>query len=216
MFAFVSSSLSPQLSVQPLTELYQSIKPLHLPQEQAAQARRRVRANAKKRGRTAQAKTLRMAGWVLVFTTVAPEILPTPVIAQLYRVRWQVELAIKRLKSLLDVDQLRAREGSALAPLYLHSKLLYAWIVERRARRRCGEAWMRLDGPRQATWWRVWKLIKQEVAIMISGVRQWNFQRWEQCLAVMQERPRQRKLQTLPDRVTRLIASCQLAGLSNI
>jgi hypothetical protein len=187
-----------------------------LPQEQAAQARRRVRAKAKKRGRTAQAKTLLLAGWVLVFTTVAPEILPTAVIAELYRVRWQVELAIKRLKSLLDVDQLRAREGSALAQLYLHGKLLYAWVVERRARRRCGEACMRLDGPRQATWWRVWKLIKQEVAIMISGVRQWNFARWEQCLAVMQERPRRRTLQTLPDRVNRLIASCQAAGLSNI
>lgn len=187
-----------------------------LPEEQAAQARRRVRVNAKKKGRTAQAKTLLMAGWVLVFTTVAPEILSTTVIAELYRVRWQVELVIKRLKSLLDVDQLRAREGSALAPLYLHGKLLYAWVVERRARRRCGEAWMRLDGPRQATWWRVWKLIKQEVAIMISGVKQWNFERWEQCLAVMQERPRRRTLQTLPDRVNRLIASCQLAGLSNI
>ncbi len=100
--------------------------------------------------------------------------------------------------------------------LYLHGKLLYAWVVERRARRRCGEAWMRLDGPRQATWWRVWKLIKQEVAIMIGGVKQWNFERWEQCLAVMQERPRRRTLQTLPDRVSRLITSCQLAGLSNI
>ncbi|MCP4392236.1 MAG: transposase, partial [Gammaproteobacteria bacterium] len=88
-----------------------------LPEEQAAQARRRVRANAKKKGRTAQAKTLLMAGWVLVFTTVAPEILSTTVIAALYRVRWQVELVIKRLKSLLDVDQLRAREGSALASL---------------------------------------------------------------------------------------------------
>jgi hypothetical protein len=60
---------------------------------------------------------------------------------------------------------------------------------------------------RQATWRRVWKLIKQEVAMMIAGVKQWNFARWEQCLAVMQERPRRRKLQTLPGRVNRLIAS---------
>ena len=187
-----------------------------LPQEQAAQARRRVRANAKKKGRTAQAKTVLMAGWVLVFSTVAPQILPTAVVAQLYRVRWQVELAIKRLKSLLDIDHLRAREGSALGQLYLHGKLLYAWIVERRARRRCGAAWMRMDRPRQATWWRVWKLIKQEVAMMISGVTQWDFGRWEQCLAVMRERPRRRTLQTLPERVNRLILSCQAAGLSNI
>ncbi|MEN8129387.1 MAG: transposase [Pseudomonadota bacterium] len=187
-----------------------------MPEEQAAQARRRVRANAQQKGHTVQAKTLLMAGWVLVFTTVAPEILSTTVIAQLYRVRWQVELVIKRLKSLLDIDRLRAREGSTLASLYLHGKLLYAWAVERRARRRCGETGMRLDGPRQATWWRIWKLMKQEVAIMINGVGQWDFERWEQCLAVMQERPRRRTLQMLPDRVNRLIASCQLAGLSNI
>jgi hypothetical protein len=45
---------------------------------------------------------------------------------------------------------------------------------------------MRLDGPRQATWRRVvWKLIKQDVVMMIGGVKQWDFARWEQCLAVM-------------------------------
>ena len=38
--------------------------------------------------------------------------------------RWQVELAIKRLKSLLNIDQLRAKKNSALADLYLHGKLL--------------------------------------------------------------------------------------------
>lgn len=187
-----------------------------LPAEQAAGARRRVRAAARKKGRTPQAKTLQMAEWVLVLTTIPPEILPTAVIAALYRVRWQVELAIKRLKSVLDIDHLRAREDSPLSALYLHGKLLYAWVIEKRARRRCGQAWMRLDHSRQATWWRIWKLIKREVGLMIASVQQWNFDRWEQCLAVMQERPRQRKLQTLPDRVNRLIDSCQAAGFSNI
>jgi len=190
---------------------------IRLPQEQAGQARRRARANAKKKGRTVQAKTLLMAGWVWVFTTVSPEVLSATVIGELYRIRWQVELAIKRMKSLLDIDHLRAREGSALAELYLHGKLLFAWVVEKRARRRCGGAWMRLDGPRQATWWRVWKLIRHEVAMMIREVSQWNFERWEQCLEVMQERSRQRKLQTLPDRVVRLIAGdLEVAGLCNL
>ncbi len=187
-----------------------------LPEPQAAEARRRTRAQAKKKGRTPRAETLFLAGWVLVFTTVPPEILSTEVICQLYRVRWQVELAIKRLKSLLDIDCLRAREGSDLAQLYLHGKLLYAWVVEKHARRRCGADWMRLDRPRQATWWRVWKLIHQEVATMVRSAAQWNFQRWEQCLKVIQERPRRRKLQILPQRVNQLIATCQAAGVSNI
>lgn len=187
-----------------------------LPPAQAAEARRRVRANAKKKGRRVQQRTVVLAEWVLIFTTLPPELLPTATVAALYRVRWQVELVIKRLKSLLDIDRLRAREHSALAELYLHGKLLYAWVLEKRARRRCGEDWNRLDQPRRATPWRVWKLLRQELAIAISGVCNWNLSSWQDCLEVLQERPRRRQLQILPDRVNRLIAYCQANGLSNI
>jgi hypothetical protein len=187
-----------------------------LPPAQAAEARRRVRAKAKKKGRCVQSRTLVLAEWVLIFTTLPPAVLPTATVAALYRVRWQVELVIKRLKSLLDIDRLRAREHSALAELYLHGKLLYAWVLEKRARRRCGEDWNCLDQPRRATPWRVWKLLRQELAIAISGVCHWNLTRWQACIEVMQERPRQRQLQTLPDRVNRLIAYCQANGISNI
>ena len=187
-----------------------------LPPAQAAEARRRVRAKAKKKGRCVQRRTLVLAEWVLIFTTLPPALLPTATLAALYRVRWQVELVIKRLKSLLDLDQLRAREHSLLAALYLHGKLLYAAVLEKRARRRCGEDWNRLDRPRRATPWRVWKLLRQELAIAISGVLTWNMSRWQACVEVMQERPRRRQLQTLPPRVTRLITYCQANGLSNI
>ena len=186
-----------------------------LPPEQAAQARRRTQARAKKKGRTAQKKTLLMAEWVLIFTTLAPTVLSGESVAKLYRVRWQVELVIKRLKSLLDIDQLRAREHSELAELYLHGKLLYAWVVEKRARRRCGAQWNRFDQPRRATWWRVWKLIEHELAVMINGVVHWNLCRWQACLEVMQERPRRRTLQRLPERVNQLIAYGHAEGLSN-
>jgi hypothetical protein len=187
-----------------------------LPPAPAADARRRVRAAAKKKGRCVRQRTLVLAEWVLIFTTLPPALLPTATVAALYRVRWQVELVIKRLKSLLDIDPLRAREHSPLAALYLHGKLLFTWVLEKRARRRCGEDWNRLDRPRRATPWRVWKLLRQELAIAISGVVNWNISRWQDCLEVMQERPRRRPLQTLPDRVNRLIAYCQVNGISNI
>lgn len=187
-----------------------------LPPAQAAEARRRVRATARKKGRNVQQRTLVLAEWVLIFTTLPPAVLPTATVAALYRVRWQVELVIKRLKSLLDIDRLRAREGGALAALYLHGKLLSTWVLEKRARRRCGEEWNRLDQPRRATPWRVWKLLRQELAIAISGVVHWNLSRWEACVEVLQERPRRRQLQTLPERVNRLIAYCQTNGISNL
>ena len=189
---------------------------IRLPKEQAEAARRRCRARALKKGRTVQAKTLQMAEWLLVLSTIPPEVLSTKAIGELYRVRWQVELAIKRLKSLLHIDRLRAREGGQLAELYLHGKLLYAWVIEKRAKRHDGgQSATRLDRPRQATPWRIWKLVKQEVGLMISSVYQWNYERWAQCLAVMQERSRKRTLQTLPRRVGALIESCLRLSLCN-
>ena len=187
-----------------------------LPPAQAAQARRRVRVQAKKKGRQAQARTLALAEWVLVLATLPPAVLPTATALALYRLRWQVELAIKRLKSIVDIDRLRARQGSALADLYIHGKLLYAWVLEKWARRRCGEDWNRLDGPRRATPWRVWKLLREELAIAIGGVVHWNPDRWAACLTVLQERPRRRPLQTLPERVNQLIAQCRAMGMSNV
>lgn len=187
-----------------------------LPAAQAAQARRRARAEARKKGRTVQQRTLALAEWVLLFTTLAPEVLPTETVMALYRVRWQVELAIKRLKSILNMDHLRAKKDSVLADLYLHGKLLYAWVIEKRLGRRCGLDWNRLDQPRRATPWRVVKLLQQELTSAISGVRQWDFRRWAEALKVMQERPRRRTLQTVPERIRQLIADCQARGVSNI
>jgi Transposase DDE domain len=159
---------------------------------------------------------LALAEWVLIWTTVPPEGLPTDAVMALYRVRWQVELAIKRLKSIINIDQLRTRKNSVLADLYLHGKLLYAWVVEKRLHRRCGRDWNRLDRPRQATPWRLWKLLQRELTSAISSVSQWNLSRWAEAVKVIQERPRRRQLQTVPERVRRLIASCQAQGLSNI
>lgn len=192
-----------------------SLHARRLPPAQAAEARRRARARAKKDGRQIWPRTLALAEWVLIFTTLPPTVLPVAAVMALYRVRWQVELVIKRLKSILNIDQLRARKDGLLAGLYLHGKLLYAWVLEKRARQRSGKHWNRLDRPRRATPWRVWHLLNRELALAISGACQWNPSRWAASLEVMQERPRRRQLQTLPDRVNRLIAYCQARGISN-
>jgi hypothetical protein len=113
-------------------------------------------------------------------------------------------MAIKRWKSLLDVDKLRARAGSPLAALWLSGKLLYAVVVERRAHRKLGDSWTRLDGERQTTWWRVWKLIKDEVDVCILSVQDRQAAEWGACVKVLAERPRHRKLQRLPAEVIAL------------
>ena len=205
-----------QVRTKPKTVLDGHLHAYRLPPAQAAAARRRARAAAKKKGRQLQSRTLALAEWVLIGTTIPPAVLPTDAIMALYRVRWQVELAIKRLKSILNIDQLRARKNSVLADLYLHGKLLYAWVIEKRLGRRGGRDWNRLDRPRQATPWRLWKLVQRELTSAISGVSQWNLRRWTEAVKVIQERPRRRQLQTVPEQVRRLIATCQAQGLSNI
>jgi Transposase DDE domain len=47
----------------------------------------------------------------------------------LYRLRWQIELAFKRLKSLLRIDRLPAK-GDALASTWLHAHLLFALLID--------------------------------------------------------------------------------------
>lgn len=174
-----------------------------LSEEQANKARSECRKRNSKKGKTPKESTLFLAGYVLVWTSLPPEVISADTIVTLYRLRWQVELAIKRWKSLLDVDALRARYGSPLAELWLHGKLLYALLVERRMRRLLGDDWGRLDRERTATWWRPWKLLHQSLVPRLTGALSWPEQRWELSLEVLAERPRKRKLQRLPEELGR-------------
>src|SRR5215813_12215464 len=159
--------------------------------EQANRARHKCRQGHKKG--TPSAASLLLAGWVLVFTTLAPAVLTAQTIMALYRCRWQVEIAIKRWKSVLDVDALRAKARSPLAEVWLHGKLLYALMLERRMRRQLGDSWGRLDRERVGTWWRLWGMLKDELAPMITGAIFWQEDAWVACLKVLRGRPRRRK-----------------------
>ena len=174
--------------------------------EQANRARHKCRQGHKKG--TPSAESLFLAGWVLVFTTLAPAVLSAQTIMALYRCRWQVEIAIKRWKSVLNVDALRAKANSPLAEVWLHGKLLYALMLERRMRRQLGDSWGRLDHERIGTWWRVWGMLKDELAPMITGALFWKEDAWAVCLKVLVERPRRRKLQRLPPEALDVLYRC--------
>ena len=168
----------------------------------AAAARRRCQKKGKKGNRngpyTPKQETLWLAEFVLVLTTVPPEVLSAVTILELYRCRWQVELVFKHFKSLLNVDELRARAGSVLGQVWLHGKLLYACLIERRALHRCGDDWTSLDGERRGTWWRIWKLIAPELTPLITLSQCWDLKAWPAALTALAERKRKRKLQSLP------------------
>ena len=104
-----------------------------LPEEAAEPARRRLRRDAAKRGRTPDPRSLGAAGFVLLLTSLPAEAFPAGRVLALYRPRWQVELAFKRLKSLLGLGELPAKDP-ALARAWLSAKLILALLAEDQGR----------------------------------------------------------------------------------
>ncbi len=92
-------------------------------------ARRKIREVARRKGKQINPLTLEYAAYIFAVTNV-PEDLASPVqVLELYRLRWQVEMAFKRLKGILKFDALRAKDPD-LARTYLFGKLLGALIVD--------------------------------------------------------------------------------------
>src|SRR5207253_2033928 len=104
-----------------------------LPAAAAEAARRRLRRAASKKGRTLDRRSLDAAGYVVLVSNLAPDAWTTAEVLALYRVRWQVELAFKRLKGIWRLGDLRARTAE-LAQLHLLGTLLAALLAERSVR----------------------------------------------------------------------------------
>ena len=93
-------------------------------------ARQRLRRRANRRQRKVSAASWEAARYVFVWTSLTAQTYPAEMVMELYRLRWQIELTFKRLKSLLGLGQLpKHTDGSARA--WLHGKLFVALLVER-------------------------------------------------------------------------------------
>lgn len=95
-----------------------------------ARARDKMRKTAIKKKKQVDEEALKLAEFVLVFTTVGQEVLDTREVLELYRVRWQIELRFKHLKSLLGLGCLpKYDEQSCRA--WIQAKLLCGLLIER-------------------------------------------------------------------------------------
>ena len=100
-----------------------------LPPAAAAAARRRAAKTSRKKGHTLSATSRLMAHWVVLVSNLPSDAWSPTEILALYRVRWQVELLIKRCKSLLHLDQLRAHDPD-VAQVYLLGKAVGALLLQ--------------------------------------------------------------------------------------
>jgi hypothetical protein len=81
-----------------------------LPPTEARAARKRKRQTAKDHGRQITLATLLVAGWVLLITTLAADVWSDTDVLRLYRARWQAELVYKRMKQVLNLNQIRSKQ----------------------------------------------------------------------------------------------------------
>ena len=92
--------------------------------------RRKIRLEARKKAREPREQTLRMADFVVTVTTLPARLMGTARVLELYRCRWQVELAFKRLTSLLAMSAVpKSDEESARS--WMPAKLLASLLIER-------------------------------------------------------------------------------------
>jgi hypothetical protein len=102
---------------------------LHKPPAAIAEARRKAKLAAKKQGRQASAPTLYASEWVILVTSLSEQSFSTEEVFKLYRMRWRIELAFKRLKSLVGLRSPPAKDP-ALARSWILSHLLMILLVE--------------------------------------------------------------------------------------
>ncbi len=95
---------------------------------QTLAAQQAIEQEARKKSRSVQPQTLEAAGYVIVLTTLAEP--AAAEIMEFYRRRWQIELAFKRLKSLLQLGHLKKIDKDG-ARAWLQGKLLVACLIEK-------------------------------------------------------------------------------------
>ena len=103
---------------------------LRVSEQMANERRRRLKKEAKKKGRAVSKHHLRMCDWTLLITNVPQHWLPLEMVRALYTVRWQIELLFKQLKSILRVHQSDTGKENRLR-CELYGKLIGAVLIHR-------------------------------------------------------------------------------------
>src|ERR687894_1407115 len=103
---------------------------LRLPPEAAERATEAVRRKHRRHyaRRRLLPLTVQSAGCLMLVTSLPPSVTAAEVLVA-YRLRWQVELAFRRLKGLLGLGRLPAK-GEALARSWLLAHLIFALLIE--------------------------------------------------------------------------------------
>ena len=185
---------------------------LALPPEAAERARQHKRRRSVKKGETVSARALFACGFILLLTNLPASEWSDEQVLELYRLRWQIELLFKQLKSLLNFSKLRAHDPE-LAQTYLLGKILALLMLESLT------ATIATQTPdwfsslvRPVSTWRLTTLLQTNLRQIVMGVidRQVIMQCLPQLRRFLCDTPRRRRKQSV---TATLLVSRLSAGL---
>jgi len=127
------------------------------PEEVANMRRKKLKEQARKKGRTVSKKSLKLCDWSLFVTNASEEIVPGEMIRSIYRVRWCVELIFKSWKSILRVHQSNVRKNHYRLKCELYAKLILAVITHTLHHHLHHYAWNKKG--REISFDKLWKFI---------------------------------------------------------
>jgi hypothetical protein len=99
------------------------------PTDAAAVARRKARRQAQRGGHQLSQQTLDAADWVILVTSLQVKEFATAEVLALYRLRWRIELAFKRLKSLIGLKAPPGTDERSARP-HILAHLLMILLLE--------------------------------------------------------------------------------------
>ena len=177
---------------------------VRLTRAEARRAQRVSQREAKRKERQLSAQALCWQRYLVVATSVAEDELSAQQVLMLYRMRWQIEVAIKRLKSIIGLSDLPCRDPES-GRAWLHGKLVLALLIQTLVNQ--GQELHLVTVPctgnkirvlrRRGNLWRETHLITEMLkAAIVWGVAWRLRQRWRaQISDMLEERPRKRLYQ---------------------
>lgn len=93
-------------------------------------ALKKLKRRSQRKQAVLNVKTKELAGYVILFTTLPTQNYPLDRVLKCYRFRWQVELAFKRLKSLVGLGHL-PKHDDVSARAWLYGKLFVGLLIEK-------------------------------------------------------------------------------------
>ena len=122
--AMVRARLGPLDPALPVRMIIQRKTP-----EATEAARAKLRREASRKQKTLDPRSLVAAEFIILGTSLPAEGYPAEEVLAVYRLRWQIELAFKRLKSLLGMDEIPTRTERA-SRSWLVSHLIMALLCD--------------------------------------------------------------------------------------